>query len=59
MRFYWAFVGNIHSRQLFYLPFWSRKWWSGVLQELRWYMFLEQSRRNTSAIIRWRISSWC
>ncbi len=46
MRLYWAFVGNIHARQLFYLPVWSRKWWSGVRQELRWYMFLEKEPRK-------------
>lgn len=40
-RIYWAFVGNHHSRQLFKLPLTNRKWWSEVLFELRWYLFLE------------------
>jgi Ni/Fe-hydrogenase 1 B-type cytochrome subunit len=40
MRVYWAFVGNMHARQIFYLPIWSRKWWRGVIWEARWYMFL-------------------
>jgi Ni/Fe-hydrogenase 1 B-type cytochrome subunit len=40
MRVYWAFVGNIHARQIFYLPVWNMKWWRGVFWELRWYAFL-------------------
>ncbi|MDD4881523.1 MAG: Ni/Fe-hydrogenase, b-type cytochrome subunit [Gallionellaceae bacterium] len=40
-RIYWAFVGNHHARQLFRLPLFNRKWWSEVLFELRWYLFLE------------------
>ncbi len=46
MRIYWAFVGNIHARQIFYLPVWSRKWWSGVRQEARWYLFLEKEPKK-------------
>jgi Ni/Fe-hydrogenase 1 B-type cytochrome subunit len=46
MRLYWAFVGNFHARQIFYLPVWNRKWWSGVFQELRWYMFLEKEPKK-------------
>jgi Ni/Fe-hydrogenase 1 B-type cytochrome subunit len=41
-RIYWAFVGNKHSQQLFMIPFWNAKWWSEVLWELRWYLFLEK-----------------
>jgi Ni/Fe-hydrogenase 1 B-type cytochrome subunit len=59
MRTYRVFVGNIHARRLFYLPVWSRKWWSGVRRELRWYMRLEKEPGKSSAITRWRISSWC
>jgi Ni/Fe-hydrogenase 1 B-type cytochrome subunit len=40
-RFYWAYVGNHHARQLFMLPLRDRKWWGEVLFELRWYLFLE------------------
>jgi Ni/Fe-hydrogenase 1 B-type cytochrome subunit len=46
MRLYWAFVGNFHARQIFYLPVWNRKWWNGVFQELRWYMFLEKEPKK-------------
>ena len=41
-RIYWALVGNHHARQLFILPITDKEWWSGILQELRWYMFLEK-----------------
>lgn len=41
-RIYWAFVGNHHARQLFFLPFWSLGWWREVFHELRWYLFLEK-----------------
>ena len=40
-RIYWAFVGNHHARQMFYLPFWNARWWREVFFELRWYLFLE------------------
>ena len=39
-RLYWAFVGNPYARQIFTLPVFDRKWWWGVLYELRWYLFL-------------------
>ncbi len=39
-RIYWAFVGNHHSRQLFLLPIFNGAWWSEVLYELRWYLFM-------------------
>ena len=39
-RIYWAFVGNVHARQMFVLPFWSCKFWREVLIEAQWYAFL-------------------
>ncbi len=45
-RIYWAFVGNSHARQLFMLPIFNAKWWSEVLFELRWYLFLEKSPKK-------------
>ena len=39
-RIYWAFAGNHHARQIFLLPVWSRKWWSEVVHEIKWYSFL-------------------
>jgi Ni/Fe-hydrogenase 1 B-type cytochrome subunit len=46
MRFYWAFVGNAPSKQLFIVPVWSREFWKGVLIEARWYAFLEKYPRQ-------------
>ncbi len=45
-RIYWAFVGNEHARQLFKLPLLDRRFWGGVLHEIRWYMFLEKTPRK-------------
>lgn len=42
VRLYWAFVGNHHARQLFMLPLTDKNWWAGLLQEVRWYMFIEK-----------------
>jgi Ni/Fe-hydrogenase 1 B-type cytochrome subunit len=42
LRIYWAFVGNSHASQIFYIPFWKADFWSGVLHEIRWYAFLEK-----------------
>lgn len=36
----WAFVGNKHSRQIFYIPFWNARWWKEVVWEAKWYLFL-------------------
>ena len=41
-RIYWAFVGNSHAKQMFKLPFWNAKWWSEVLDEVKWYAFLKK-----------------
>ncbi len=40
LRIYWAFVGNRNARQLFMPPVWDRTWRWGVLNEMKWYMFL-------------------
>lgn len=46
VRIWWAFVGNEHARQLFRFPFWSGAYWDGLLQEARWYAFLEPRPRK-------------
>ena len=46
MRIYWAFVGNHHARQLFFIPVWSVRWWREVWFELRWYLFLERQPKK-------------
>ncbi|MDZ4136451.1 MAG: Ni/Fe-hydrogenase, b-type cytochrome subunit, partial [Paracoccaceae bacterium] len=40
-RIYWAFMGNHHAKQLFYVPVWRGSFWREVWFEIRWYMFLE------------------
>ena len=47
-RFYWSFVGNDHSRQIFRPPFRSREFWDGVLHEIRWYAMIEAEPRKYS-----------
>lgn len=45
-RFYWALVGNRHSRELFFPPLGNGSWWAGVWHEVRWYAFLEREPRK-------------
>jgi Ni/Fe-hydrogenase 1 B-type cytochrome subunit len=45
-RVYWAFVGNHHARQIFYVPFWNARWRREVLWEMRWYAFLERDPKK-------------
>ncbi|MCP1198371.1 Ni/Fe-hydrogenase, b-type cytochrome subunit [Notoacmeibacter sp. MSK16QG-6] len=45
-RIYWAFVGNHHSRQLFYIPFWKGEFWREVWHEVRWYGFMESEPKK-------------
>lgn len=39
VRAYWALVGNKYARELFIIPFWSAKWWKGLIYEMRYYTF--------------------
>ena len=45
-RIYWAFVGNHHAKQLFYIPVWNKRWWKEVVFELKWYAFLEREPKK-------------
>jgi len=45
-RIYWAFFGNHHARQLFYVPFWSAHFWSELWDELRWYLFIAREPKK-------------
>lgn len=40
LRIYWAFVGNPHARQIFFVPVWRKSWWQGVGHEILWYAFI-------------------
>lgn len=42
VRIYWAMVGNSHARELFYVPVWKASWWTGFIDELKWYAFLKK-----------------
>lgn len=46
LRVYWAFVGNKHARQIFYVPFWSGRYWSEWLHEVKWYTFLARQPKK-------------
>jgi len=48
VRFYWAFVGNRWSRQLFVLPVWRASWWAGVFEECKSYLFF--TRKQTKNV---------
>ena len=39
-RAYWAYAGNHHARQLFILPLRSTRFWTEILHEIKWYLFL-------------------
>ncbi|MCF6253442.1 MAG: Ni/Fe-hydrogenase, b-type cytochrome subunit [Thiomicrorhabdus sp.] len=41
-RIYWAFVGNHHACEMFYIPVWRKSWWLGLIDELKWYAFLKK-----------------
>ncbi|MBK5934741.1 Ni/Fe-hydrogenase 1 B-type cytochrome subunit [Rhodovulum imhoffii] len=45
-RIYWAFAGNSHARQMFYVPVWNPRWWKELLYEVRWYFFLEKEPKK-------------
>ncbi len=45
-RIYWAFFGNHHARQMFYVPFWKAHFWSEVWFEIRWYLFLAKEPKK-------------
>ena len=45
-RIYWAFVGNHHARQLFYIPLMSGRFWREVWFEIKWYLFLEDQPKK-------------
>lgn len=46
LRVYWAFVGNKHARQIFYVPVWSGRFWSEWLHEVKWYTFLARQPKK-------------
>ncbi len=45
-RIYWAFVGNAHSSEIFYVPLLSAKYWSEVGYVAKWYLFIAKQPRK-------------
>lgn len=45
-RFYWAFVGNEHARQIFAPPVWRAGFWAEVLHEVKWYAMLTREPKK-------------
>ena len=39
-RIYWAFVGNHHARELFWVPIFQRAYWHELIGMLKWYAFI-------------------
>jgi Ni/Fe-hydrogenase 1 B-type cytochrome subunit len=39
-RIYWAFVGNHHARELFWVPVFQASYWRDLAGMLKWYAFL-------------------
>lgn len=46
MRVFWAFRGNHHARQLFYLPLFRGRWWAEMWHEIKWYLFLTRTPKK-------------
>jgi len=46
LRVYWAFVGNKHARQIFYVPVWCGRFSSEWLHEVKWYTFLARQPKK-------------
>lgn len=42
MRVYWAFAGNRHAHQIFFVPVRDQAWWRAVGHQVRWYLWLER-----------------
>jgi len=39
-RIWWAFVGNHHARELFWLPLFQKAYWREIIGMLKWYAFI-------------------
>ena len=45
-RFYVAFTGNYHARQILYVPIWRKRFWLELSEEILWYMFLRKKPKR-------------
>lgn len=39
-RTYWAIVGNVHARQIYSVPLFTKAYWLDLFRQIRWYLFL-------------------
>ncbi len=46
-RVLWTFMGNVYTRELFYIPFWRKDYWTGLLNEVLVYAFLRKQGEKT------------
>lgn len=46
LRVYWAFVGNVHAREIFLPKFSNKRWWREVFHELFWYAFVAKEPKK-------------
>lgn len=46
VRVYAAIVGNEHARALFWVPVTDKQWRSGLVHQVRWYLFLDPIARR-------------
>jgi len=46
LRIYWAFVGNSHASQMFYVPLWRGSYWRELFHEMLWYAFIAKQPKK-------------
>lgn len=42
-RCFWALWGNKYARMIFYVPFWSGRWWKGMWSTATYYLFCNKN----------------
>lgn len=45
-RVIWAFMGNIYSREIFFLPLWKKDYWKDLLDEMLVYAFIKKQAKT-------------
>ncbi len=45
-RLAWVFGPSRHAKEIFLPPFWKRRWWRGVWNEIKWYLFIERTPKT-------------
>ena len=44
-RVFYAFLGNKYARSIFCIPVWKKLWWKALINDFRWYLFLDRRPR--------------